>query len=468
MGQIRFTVRNSVRRALVLLILWAFLNVCGCGYLPDTRCGAPLVSPPDDSLSPIQKALHFLRTTQLETDQLIINRMDYAGDWPQCFAFGERAPYFRDASPFMATFIHRSLTLVREENRVALGLTDQDVDVARSMRRRAVDLMMRFRAPDSCPDAGAFGFWPHQPAVRLPHDLLLAAFYDMVLPGPRFLGQRAPVNLPFFPPRLNIPADADVTATVYATLLDHAALDGGAAVPELIPRFFADWRDLGAVPRRNNPAWLAPNTGAFLTWLAYHDDPSQPTPNDVDIVVNANVLYALGRLGRLDTPGADEAIALINQAIQAGVHRTSPRTIAVHYPDNLMLHFAVARAWRLGGVTGLRPAVELLVDDLLDSVESGVGGLRFWNRNDPELNTALGALALMMGGEFGPDTDGAIQYLLARQDSDSGSWNAGVFFHAQFDNGLIVGWVSAPLTTALALEALATHQLGVAAAREQN
>ncbi len=125
----------------MLGLVVVFCSVGGCGWLPDTECGAPSPPPPEDTRTEIQKALDYLAFTQLQSDRLVVNQFDYAGDWPQCFTFGEDPPFFREASPFMATFVHHALTLIRAGNRSALGLTDSDLVTAASMRTRAVDLV---------------------------------------------------------------------------------------------------------------------------------------------------------------------------------------------------------------------------------------------------------------------------------------------------------------------------------------
>ena len=102
---------------------------------------------------------------------------------------------------------------------------------------------------------------------------------------------------------------------------------------------------------------------------------------------------------------------------------------------------------------------DLLVRDLLDSVHTDPAGRCFWDRGDPHLNTALGTCALLAAGYDGPVATQAVDYLLSQQDPGSGAWHPGVFFRGRLDSGLEATWVSAPLTTALALEALCRHRL---------
>jgi hypothetical protein len=160
-------------------------------------------------------------------------------------------------------------------------------------------------------------------------------------------------------------------------------------------RFLVDWRDLGVVPRRLNPPWLPPASGAFLTWLTYRHRPLPRFPNDVDLVVNANVLYALARYGRLGVPGADQAVALINLATALGLHRGRLEEITAYYPDNLAFGYAVSRAFFEGPVPALEPSVRILADDLEASVRFRPDGTAYWDKGEPHLNTAFAVLTLL-------------------------------------------------------------------------
>ena len=459
------TSHSSQARVALLVGVALAAAPCGCGLLGLFReeCSVPAVSLPPADASPIRAALHYLQQTQLTTDRLVTKQAAYAGDWPQCLALERAGPFVRDTNPFMATFIHHALALIGEHHQPALGLTDGDIESARSMRMAAIELMLRFQADPQAADAGTFGFWPEQRPRWVPGDLFLSQLGSLLAEGPFFTGMRMPVNVSCYPRDLAIATDADDTASIYAALLDHAALDGGPAVTENIEYFFADWRDLGQVPQRHAAAWLSPDSGAYLTWLAYRDDPAQPSPNDVDIIVNANVLYALGRYGKLDTPGVADAVAVINAAITSDAHQAQPGQISLYYPDNLALHYCITRAYREGGVLELAPAVELLVEDLLATAQQTDTGHCFWNRGDPHLNTAFGLLALLASGCTGEVTDGAAAYLRAEHDPETGAWDAGVFFSGRFDSGVKAYWTSPALTTAMALEALCQHQLAALA-----
>ena len=411
--------------------------------------------------SPVERAIGFLAATQLvEPIDVTIDGarvMDFAGDWPQYFHL-KGVPSFRvrDVSPFTVAFIHHALSHVVEANR-RVGLSRSDLETARTMRRRALAFMKTFESKPDAPDAGTFGFWPYDTDPATP-DPFTAALLTWWLQGPILGGQRVPINLRIFPDTLAIPTDADVTATTYAALLDDALIDGGPGSQVAFERFFSDWRDLGSVPRRLNPWWLPPASGVFLTWLTYRDPQFPFYPNDVDLVVNGNVLYSLGRHGRLATPGAAEAIWFINQVTALGLHRNGVSEFSEYYPDNLTFQYVVSRAFDEGAVGALQPAVDVLADDLESSVILRPDGTAYWNLGDPQLNTAFAVLTLINAHRSTPLIARAIDYLVGEQNADGG-FDEATFFIGRTDSGVVFEFSSPAFTTAMVLEALVRYEL---------
>ena len=425
-----------------------------------------LSAPPNlgavDRESPLERAIDFLFTHQVHQPlDVVVNGVrvvDFPGDWPQYFNLqGGEAFRVRDVSPFTVAFIHHALTHVVEENRRALGLSRFDLEVARVMRQRAVTFLRRFESAPDAPDAGTFAFWPYDADPATP-DALLTFLLTAWLQGPILGGQRVPINLPIYPSTLAIPSDADVTATTYAALLDDAIFDRGPGSEVAFERFFVDWRDLGAVPRRLNPSWLPPRSGAFLTWLTYRNEPFPLFPNDVDLVVNANVLYALARYDRLDVPGVAEAVGLINFVTAFGLHRERLEEFTNYYPNNLAFQYVVSRAFHEGPVPALAPAVGILADDLETSVLFRADGTAYWDEGDPHLNTAFAVLTLLNAGRDTPIIDRAIDYLISEQNA-LGGFDEATFFVGRADGGQVFEYTSASFTTAMALEALVRHEV---------
>jgi hypothetical protein len=415
-----------------------------------------------DRASVIKRAIGFLVSHQVSQPfDVVVNGsgiVDFPGDWPQYFRLqGAEAFRVRDVSPFTVTFIYHALTHIVEPNRQALGLSRRDLDSARLMRQRAIPFVKSFRSPVGAPDAGTFAFWPYDTDPATP-DPLRTILLTAWLQGPILGGQRVPINLPIYPSTLAIPSDADVTATTYVTLLDDALIDGGAGSHVAFERFFVDWRDLGIVPRRLNPDWLPPASGAFLTWLTSRESFFPLFPNDVDLVVNANVLYALGRYNRLDAPGVGPAIDLINFVTASGLHRNRLDEITNYYPHNLAFEYMVARAFYEGPVPSLAPAVRILADDLEASALFRADGTVYWDVGAPHLNTAFAVLTLLNAGRTTPIIGRAIDYLISEQNM-LGGFDEATFFIGRADGGQVFDFRSESFTTAIVLEALARYEL---------
>jgi hypothetical protein len=383
-----------------------------------------------------------------------------AGDWPQYFyALDLPGLRIREVSPFIPAFIHHSLTHVVESNREALGLTPDDIEAARSMRKRAVALVRRFESAPTAPDAGAFGFWPHRAATA--RNGLLADLALEWIEGPRLYGSCFPMNVPFYPVELGVPNECDSTAAAYVVMANDALCDGGPGAPRPVELLFAEWRDVGQIPRRLNPDWLPYASGAFLTWFNYHDP---PIPNDIDVAVNANVLHCLARYGRLDTPGAAEAIDLINRVVLEGLHRTRQQEVSPYTQAGYVFHFIVTRAYADGPVPGLQPAAEILADEVEREAIALSENKVCWDRGARHLDTALCLLTLLQARRYDAAGDAgllskAVAYLVEEQDPLLGCWNDGAVFVARSESGKQFNWVSSSFTTAIALEALCHYLL---------
>ena len=410
--------------------------------------------------TPISMALDYLWQTQVKNDLRLPTYRDYAGDWPQFMSVAGRPNLrIRDVSPFIPAFIHHGLTFITAENLDALELSYDDVARARLMRQQVVSFIKRFESASDAPDAGAYGFWPVDTRSNEPHSPLIDLSIRL-LKGPVLQGSRVPLNIGFFPGSFAIPADCDVTAAAYVTFLNDARLDSGPAVTQSPARFFADWRDVGLVPRRLNPGWLPAASGAFLTWFNYLDPPVFTIPNDVDAAVNANVLHALARFGQLFTPGAQEAISLINYVVREGLYNNRQSMVTPYYRSNsYIFHFFVTRAFQEGPVPGLQPAAGILADEIQREAVTLPRGMVCWDRGFPHFDTALCLLALMQAGRNTGLIEKGIKYLINEQHPVQGYWEEAAFFIALTDGGVQFNWGSRALTTAMALEALCRFRL---------
>jgi hypothetical protein len=149
---------------------------------------------------------------------------------------------------------------------------------------------------------------------------------------------------------------------------------------------------------------------------------------------------------------------LIDTAVELGLHRDRFEEIAEYYPDNLVFQYAVSRAFHEGGVAELAPAVETLAEELEASVIERGDGTAYWDRGAPQLNTAFALLTLLNAGRDTPLLDRAAAFLVAEQ-GPLGGFTPATFFIARADHGQVFEFFSPAFTTAMALEALARHEL---------
>jgi hypothetical protein len=405
--------------------------------------------------------LEYLEASQLKTvERPFAGGADFPGNWPQFMRVSDRllwVPRVREVSPFLPAFIHHALTCVNEQTVDALGLTPRHAEQARAMRRAAVALMRRFEEPAGSPLAGAYGFWLRREDVAAYHkpvlsfvrgDWILRPVLRWYFVGPCWHGPRFGLNInQQMHDTIGLHADADDTAILYATFHDDARLDSGPILRPPIDALFIPWRDTGVAEMRVVQDWLPRPSGAFLTWFA-------PSMNDVDLVVNANVLCMLARDGRPDVPGAAQAIALINDVVQRRRQGVCHDRIGVYYPHGITAQYCLSRAYREGPVPALRPAVEILADEIERAAQQRPDGSVFWDYGQPHLDTAFAILVLLNAGRQTPLVASAVRYLVAQQDPKYGNWKEGYVWGGYADNGALSGWGSPALTTAIALEAL--------------
>ena len=433
-----------------VLAIWIAVFAVGCGLVVN-----PAVEPAPVAVrgTSIERGLAFLAHRQVTPEQERVWGRDWAGNWPQ-FVFERDTvfPMVREVSPFLATFICDALSWVREDTVASLGLSPEAATEARTMRCRAVALMKRFAICATRDGDRLYGFWPRgRRALSVPQ-WLVGQLAILRYRGAAHYGVLAPYNAPSYPTELMAWTDADDTAVIYAALADHARAEGHSPPADRLDRALSYWRDDGR-HNRTFPRWMAQRSGLYLTWL--FPDCRARTENDIDLVVNANVLYALARLGQTAPP--EVAPALI-AATRAGRHHRADCS-SKYYADRALYHWLFARAYADGPVPALRPAVEILADELQRSAVRRPDGLVYWRGEVPERETALALLTLMRAGRFGSLVDGGVAWLRCVQDPVDGGWRESVFCEGPTMNGPITEWRSRSFTTAVALEALIRHRL---------
>lgn len=411
----------------------------------------------DDAVNALLSAFESLSNEQVKTVSTRFMKRDYPGNWPQNVVVSERLKFFNveDPSPFVVAFIHHALSLVVQDNAALFNMDAGDMVTAKSMRQLAIEFMRRFESREGDDDAGTFGYWLYDEYPLLPGPFF-SVFLALRVDLPKLGGERYPINIPLLPNRYGIPTDADVTSTTFACLLDDKEIDGGPGWDKSVTKPFTDNLDTGEDKLRIILPWLGEESGTFLTWL-YQRQGRRIDGNDVDLVVNANVLFALGRYGLLDTPGVDAAVAAINLATSLGKHREDIGLVAEYYPDSFVLQYCVSRAFSEGGVTALQPSMDVFLDDLNSTAIRTDDDMVYWDTSfgGPPLNTAFAILVLLNGGDGdNPIVEMAVKWLIDQQ-KDDGSFGTGLFFYGGTQGSRFAEWFSEPFVTGMALEALA-------------
>ena len=175
--------------------------------------------------------------------------------------------------------------------------------------------------------------------------------------------------------------------------------------------------------------------GIYMTWIR-----RAGADNDVDCVVNANVLFYLGK-------NDPSVCSYLNRAL------LSDGPCAIYYPDKMILYYAVTRAYK-NNVSCLGENKDRIIQSTLSSQKAdGSFG--------SDMDTALALNTLMNLDYSGDELDYGLNNLLTTQRAD-GSWP-----RAEFYLGAPFYYGSDSLTSALAIEALEKH-LMQKGAQDQN
>lgn len=448
------------------------------------------------------------------------------GEWasyihflPNKLGFHGRAPAaVQDSSLFMTAFIAYPLFLFDES---ALQPEKQHLS---KMLQLAMENIQSFKRDD------AYNFWAVLPGFRgqaprtgpfniqVPHLELLAKAYL----NPKYeklfarlaKGQQTPPkywlsacldqkNNPTGADALfNIPNDADDTST--AVMFQHffnarfpeSGVKADMAALEKITRF----RDLNRAREDGRDAWKGKDSGAYLTWMKDENLPVFATPetgiiplgvNNVDVVVNANVLFAMALTGRKDLPGYHDCVRLVRDAAKK---RSWPES-GLYYPQYMIFPYSASRAYRDGGAREpeVKEAMMYILKDLIKAQKD-------WGEKNPtrrgafpggddrsdHLSSALAVATLINIGrenaleaglvkEYDQAIKAGVNYLLEqciwkypKNASTVGkfktpkgkvaTWMSGLFFAASFWD--LAHWRSQAFTVSIVLEALTKYALG--------
>lgn len=162
-------------------------------------------------------------------------------------------------------------------------------------------------------------------------------------------------------------------------------------------------------------------------------------PSDVDLVVNANVLYYLG-----ERPETEPVIRRLVQIIEEQAEETCDR----YYANRFNFYYFLSRN-RAAGVRAFEAVGNTIIKRIKScALPDGVIGSHI-------LHTAQAACALMDWNDRSTVLDGAIQAIL-RARNQSGEWKRCPFYYSGPSQKL--AWGSEELTTGFCLEALSRYR----------
>ncbi|MFC1742652.1 hypothetical protein ACFL35_01565 [Candidatus Riflebacteria bacterium] len=308
----------------------------------------------------------------------------------------------------------------------------------------------------------------------------------------------------------NIPNDGDDTSTAVALQYLYAkSKDLHSSNRPISTEKYVDYaaleeigkfRDLSRDPAKEDgrDAWKGKDSGAFLTWMKDENLHTFARPeegiiplgkNNVDIVVNANVLFALA-LAEKKITGYEETVTLLSKAIK---EKRWPEA-GLYYPQFMIFPYSVTRAYRDGNIKSpeFKVAMGKLLRDIISCFEENQkrkeGAFPGGEDRSSDLATALGLTSMLNIGEDVAIIEGVEEkyrkiitqsadfllnnsrkYKIKNKETYSRfgikkdakvkgtTWESGLFFAASFWD--LANWRSQAFTNSMVLEALLKYRL---------
>lgn len=402
----------------------------------------------------ITRAVTYLWRTQVTAEtEHSSPRASFEGDWNQFLGmrFGPARLVMHDTGPFIPSFVCVGLQHLSAGNAVALGISEEDSAHAREICARVARLVERFEGAD-----GTVAYWPEATAgptslgERLQAGLIRALHH-----GPALHGTLAPRGVRGFPPEFRIWPDPDCTAMSWVARWVNARMSGTTWRPDDPLTVLTAFSNTG----KNSlyfPVKSVPPVGVYYGFCVPKNRPD--IPRDVDLIVNCNILYAFALLGAGGRPEAKKITQWILDTVQNGKHRNLDE-VTLYYGWENVLPYVVTRCYKDGGVKSLAPAAKTLAAEVRTKSIRRKDGTVYWEGSSPVRATAFALLALLNNGERDLLVEGAVRYLLAKQDSRSGCWHDRWVPLMQTPGGRIIHFRSDAEATAFAIEALCRYQL---------
>jgi hypothetical protein len=154
-------------------------------------------------------------------------------------------------------------------------------------------------------------------------------------------------------------------------------------------------------------AYLPNADGTFLVWFPPKERCMNQKIEQLDVVVQAHILWLLQRFKRLDCNGRSETISFLKAVIQSDLILKNPYAVSPYYPFALVILYALSRAIVWGKIDALYDVRERLLDltrqvsptnDLERLCAASVG--KYWNDAALQATLCLESLLKMKTGSF--------------------------------------------------------------------
>jgi len=101
---------------------------------------------------------------------------------------------------------------------------------------------------------------------------------------------------------------------------------------------------------------------SFLTWFPPKEQSGNSKIETVDIIVDSNILWFLGKTGHLNIPGAKETIHFIRAILNSDMIIATPNIVSPYYPFPAAILYYISRAIHWGNITELMICRERIIE----------------------------------------------------------------------------------------------------------
>ena len=194
---------------------------------------------------------------------------------------------------------------------------------------------------------------------------------------------------------VDISPDADDNCLVQIVIEDSEGID---SLIENLIFYRLDNRKFSLM--KNQRDKLSGTDNTFLTWFPRKEKCHDLKLETIDIAVNANILWFLGKTGNLSIPGAEETIKLIANTVNSEIILRDPFVVSPYYPFPAIILYKISRGIVFGKIDELYGLKDkILAQNDACEIKSTLDALCvtstnvLWGRHDPAQN-GFGNLAL--------------------------------------------------------------------------